>query len=121
MIRRAVPRMTAAVLSEARAYCEAFASDEDPMNWGDHNRRLHTTLYEASGLSYHLEVLHNTLDRIEPYLRAQLLLSDGMDRANREHKGIVDACAAGDAERAAELTRAHILGARDSLRRRWPG
>ncbi len=121
VIRRAVPRMTQAVLDEARACCDAFARDTDPMRWGDHNRRLHATLYAASGLSYHLEVLHKTLDRIEPYLRAQLLLSDGIARANREHKGIVDACAAQDAERAAALTRAHILGARDSLRHSWSG
>lgn len=121
VIRRAVPRMTAAVLAEAHTCCAAFARDENPMNWGDLNRRFHSTLYEASGLAYHMEMLNNSMDRIEPYLRAQLLLSDGMDRANREHRAIVEACAAGEADRAAEMTRAHILGARDSLCRQWPG
>ncbi|MCC5987925.1 MAG: GntR family transcriptional regulator [Pararhodobacter sp.] len=121
VIRHAVPRMTQTVLEEARTFCEAFARDENPMNWGDLNRRFHSTLYEASGLSFHMEVLNNALDRVEPYLRAQLLLSDGMDRANREHRGILEACAAGDGERAAELTRAHIQGARNSLQRRWQG
>ncbi len=121
VIRRAVPRMTDAALAEARACCEAFARDENPMHWGDLNRRFHTTLYEASGLPYHMEMLNNAMDRIEPYLRAQLLLSDGMNRADREHRGIVEACATRDADRAAELTRAHILGARDSLRNQWQG
>ncbi len=121
VIRQAVPRLSAGVLNEARGFCEAFACDEDPMHWGDLNRRFHGTLYEASGLGYHLEVLNKTMDRIEPYLRAQLLLSDGMERANREHRGILEACARGDGERAAELTRAHILGAQESLSRNWQG
>jgi DNA-binding GntR family transcriptional regulator len=115
VIRRAVPRMTPEVLEEARACCEAFAQSTDPMQWGDLNRRFHGTLYAASALPYHLEVLNNAMDRADRYLRAQLLLSDGMARANREHTEIVDACAAGDADRAADLTRQHIHGARESL------
>lgn len=117
VIRRAVPRMSQAVIDEARSCCDAFAQAENPMHWGDLNRRFHATLYEASALPYHMEALNNAMDRVDRYLRAQLLLSDGMDRANREHIAIVEACAARDAERAAELTRVHILGARDSLLR----
>ena len=109
------------MLAEACPCCEAFARDENPMKWGDLNRRFHGTLYQASRLGYHMEMLNNALDRIEPYLRAQLLLSDGMDIANREHRAIVDACSAGDADRAAALTRAHIHGALASLRSRWQG
>ena len=121
VIRQAVPRMTREVLHEAQAHCEAFAHDDNPMAWGTLNRRFHSTLYEASRLNYHVEVLNNALDRIAPYLRAQLLLSDGMDTATNEHLAIFDACAAGDADRAAELTRAHIHGALTSLSSRWRG
>lgn len=119
VIRRAVPRMSQKLLNDARNCCEQFASAEDPMRWGDLNRRFHTALYEASGLPYHMEMLDKAMDRIDPYLRAQILLSDGMERANREHLAIVEACKAKDAGRAAELTRLHILGAKDSLIRHW--
>jgi DNA-binding GntR family transcriptional regulator len=115
VIRQAVPRMTPEVLAEARTCCEAFAQSTDPMQWGDLNRRFHSTLYAASGLPYHMEMLNNAMDRVDRYLRAQLLLSDGMGRADREHRAIVEACAAGDIDRAAELTRQHISGARESL------
>ena len=119
VIRRAVPHMSPQILEEAAQCCEAFARADDPMQWGDLNRRFHTTLYAASGLPYHLEVLNKAMDRIDPYLRAQLLLSDGMQRANREHHLIVDACKSGQADMAADLTRQHILGAQESLSRYW--
>jgi DNA-binding GntR family transcriptional regulator len=119
VIRRAVPHMSPQVLQEAARCCAAFGNAEDPMQWGDLNRRFHTTLYAASGLAYHLEMLNKAMDRIDPYLRAQLLLSDGMQRANREHLMIVDACKSGQADKAADLTRQHIRGAQESLSRHW--
>ncbi|NRP13597.1 HTH-type transcriptional repressor RspR [Aliiroseovarius sp. xm-m-379] len=115
VIRAAVPNMTPAILTEARAYLEAFAKSEDPMEWGNLNRQFHATLYNASGLSFHLEAIESALDRIDRYLRAQLVLSDGMIRANDEHIRILAACERGDADTAAELTRQHILGSKDSL------
>ena len=119
IIRQAVPHMSAMVLETAAHCCDAFGRADDPMQWGDLNRRFHTTLYAPSGLAYHMEMLEKAMDRIDPYLRAQLLLSDGMQRANREHQMIVDACRSGQADMAADLTRQHILGAQESLSRYW--
>lgn len=115
IIRRAVPRMTPEQLANARAACEAFAGAADPMAWGDLNRAFHAALYADSGLPYHLEVTRNAMDRVDRYLRMQLLLSDGVARADAEHQAILRACEAGEADRAADLTRAHIIGVRDSL------
>lgn len=115
VIRRAVPRMTPAITDQAQAYLEAFSQATDPMEYGDLNRSFHATLYGAANLPYHMGVIENSLDRIDRYLRAQLVMSDGMERANREHIGILEACAAGQAETAADLTRQHILGAKVSL------
>lgn len=114
-IRRAVPKMSRETLAEARRCFAEFANSPDPMRWGDLNREFHATLYSASGLTYHLEILRNAMDRVDRYLRAQILLSDGMEQANREHLAILEACEAADADLAAELTAAHIEGARDSL------
>jgi DNA-binding GntR family transcriptional regulator len=115
IIRRAVPRMSPELLREARGYCEAFSASDDPMKWGDLNRAFHATLYNASGFRYHLEVIDNAMDRVDRYLRAQLLLSDGMESANREHRAILEACESNDSDKAAERTRQHILGAKASL------
>lgn len=115
IIRRAVPMMSAPVLQDARGFCEAFAASDQPMEWGELNRQFHTTLYDACGLDYHLDASRNAMNRLERYLRAQLLMSNGMDRANHEHRRIQDACEAGDADLAADLTHQHILGAKESL------
>ncbi|MDA5093145.1 GntR family transcriptional regulator [Aliiroseovarius sp. KMU-50] len=115
VIRTAVPRMTPEILAKARGYLEAFAKSDDPMAWGNLNRKFHATLYNASDLSFHLEAIESALDRVDRYLRAQLVLTDGMARANDEHAHIQEACERGDADLAAELTQQHILGAKDSL------
>lgn len=115
VIRRAVPRMSRELLAEARRYHEAFSASPNPMEWGDLNRSFHGALYKASGLTYHMEIIHNAMDRIDRYLRAQLVLSNGMERANREHTGIIEACERGDGATAARLTSQHIEGAKQSL------
>lgn len=115
VIRRAVPQMSEQVLETAQASWAAFSASSDPMAWGDLNRDFHSALYRASGMQYHLDVIDNAMDRIDRYLRAQLIMSNGMERANAEHIAIWEACVAGNAEHAAELTRQHIVGARESL------
>ncbi|MDR0809117.1 MAG: GntR family transcriptional regulator [Gemmobacter sp.] len=121
VIRAAVPRMTPGLLAEAGAICEALAVERDPQPWGDLNRAFHATLLGASGLSFHLAALGNAMDRLDRYVRAQLLLTEGHERSNTEHRAILAACAAGDADGAADLTVAHIHGAHQSLRAHLDG
>ena len=45
----------------------------------------------------------------------RLVLTHGIERARSEHEGILRAAMARDADAAAGLTRAHILGASRSL------
>lgn len=116
VIRAAVPHMTPALIAEARALCDDFANTSDPMRWGNLNRAFHMTLYRASDLPFHLGTVTNAMDRLDRYVRAQLLLSEGHARANAEHLEILEACARGDAQGAADLTVAHIRGAHAALR-----
>jgi DNA-binding GntR family transcriptional regulator len=115
IIRKAVPNLTRDVLDEARHYLERFHQSTDAMEFGDLNRAFHGALYSVSHKPFHLSVMENAMDRIDRYLRAQLILSDGMERAHKEHLAILEACEKGDGETAAALTAAHILGAKTSL------
>ncbi|MEX3008595.1 GntR family transcriptional regulator [Hoeflea sp. TYP-13] len=115
VIAVSVPRMTSQSLLEARQHFQSFMDSEEPMEWGELNRRFHYALYRDSGLDYHLKVIDNALDRVERYLRAQLLMTEGLEQANREHLQILAACEKGDAVLAADLTRQHILGAKQTL------
>ncbi|KIC16321.1 GntR family transcriptional regulator [Leisingera sp. ANG-Vp] len=120
IIRDAVPRMGPELLAQARQKCEAFAGCKNPMEWGVLNREFHGALYSASTLSFHREAARGAMDRIDRYIRAQLVMSDGMARAEREHLEILTACEEGDARRAADLTRAHVLEAKASLLAHFP-
>ncbi|UWR40201.1 GntR family transcriptional regulator [Phaeobacter inhibens] len=115
IIRAAVANMTQEITDQAHAHLDAFAACDDPMQWGPLNRQFHGTLYSVSGLPYHVEVIESAMDRIDRYLRAQLIMSDGIARSDQEHRDILRACEERDAEKAARLTTAHILAAKTSL------
>ena len=115
VMRLAVPNLDQAVLAAARGYCEEFGRETDPAGWGEINRRFHYTLYAASGRPYYLQIVRTSLDRIDRYLRAQLTLTNGVVRADREHRAILEACLKGDATLASQLTRDHVLDAGRSL------
>lgn len=114
VIRAAVPNLTSEIITMARDFLERFAAATDPMAYGDLNRKFHAALYSVSGLPYHLSVIENSIDRIDRYLRAQLVMS-GIERSNDEHQKILNACEAGDADLAARLTYDHIHDAKISL------
>lgn len=115
VIRRSVLNITAETLSEASRFAEAFAKETDSSQWARLNRLFHYTLYRDSNRPYHLQVVSGALDKIARYLRAQLVLTSGIERARREHAGILAAAMARDSDKAADLTRQHILGAGQSL------
>ncbi|CAM3651798.1 GntR family transcriptional regulator [Parendozoicomonas haliclonae] len=115
VIEKSVENMSEETLAEARKLCDAFTTESDPSLWGERNRLFHETLYKDAGRPFHLKVIDESIDRIDAYLRAQLLLTNGMGRAEKEHLAILEACVNQDGKLAAELTRQHILGSYHSL------
>ncbi|MFN0116181.1 MAG: GntR family transcriptional regulator [Paracoccaceae bacterium] len=115
VIRRSVGSIREETLDEARRCAAEFASETDSGKWAQLNRQFHYTLYRDGAQPFHLHVVSGALDKIGRYLRAQLVLTDGIARARREHQGILQAAIDRDADRAADLTRAHILGASAAL------
>ncbi|GAB5509290.1 MAG: GntR family transcriptional regulator [Hyphomicrobiales bacterium] len=115
VIRQAVDMITDETLAEATAYADQFARVTDSNLWGNLNRKFHYALYKDCERPYHLQIISSALDNVSRYLRAQLVLTSGIERARREHAGILEAAVNRDSEAASALTRAHILGASKSL------
>lgn len=114
-VRYACANMSEESLALAAARTREFGVVGDPTKWGEINREFHYALYRDCGRAYYLQIINAALNRIERYQRLQLTLTEGMERACAEHQAILDACIARDGDRAAELTRTHILGACNSL------
>jgi DNA-binding GntR family transcriptional regulator len=121
IIRDAVPKMSKDLLAKARQSCQAFSTSSNPMEWGDLNREFHDALYSASTLTYFRDIADSAMNRVDRYIRAQLVMSDGMARAAKEHLGILEACERGEADLASSLVKDHILGAKQSLLLHFPG
>ncbi len=117
IVAQAVPRMSNAALAQAKKCCEAFAKERDPVRWGDLNRDFHFSLYRESNLPYHVTAASSALEKTERYLVDQLRIAHSMTRARAEHKAILEACIARDANAAARLTRDHILAAHELFAR----
>jgi DNA-binding GntR family transcriptional regulator len=115
VIHRSVCNISDEALKLATSYCDAFSASAEPSKWGDLNRLFHYSLYQECGRPYYLQIVNGALGRIERYQRVQLTITNGLERANKEHRAILKACVARDADMAAELTRRHILGASRSL------
>lgn len=115
VIHHAVSQMSDEALADARRYSDAFVQETDPAKWSVLNRNFHNSLYRDANRPYYVHIIKSTIDRVERYLRAQIILTDGMQKAHNEHVGILNACIARDADLAAQLTRSHIRGASESL------
>lgn len=120
ILRRAVPRMSDATKQLAVLHCNDFSNSVDPLAWARLNRTFHHTLYADSDQTFTKEVADNAMDRVDRYIRALLVASNGMAKAKNEHLSILNACLSGDADLAAELLREHILGAKESLLTSFP-
>ncbi len=116
IIKRSVENIRPETLKQARRYCEEFSDEKDAGKWGEWNRLFHETLYQDANYPFHLKTVREAIDRVDSYIRAQLVLTHGMTKARAEHLEILSACEQGDADRAAEMTRQHIEGAYRSLK-----
>ncbi|MBD9413590.1 GntR family transcriptional regulator [Pseudomonas sp. PDM16] len=119
-IRLAVPNMTEDTFAAAERICEAFLGEEDVGRWAELNWQLHACLYEPAQRPFLVNLIRSIHDKLERYLRMQMSLSEGKDRADHEHRDIIDACRAGDADTAARLIEEHINGVCQTLYEHLP-
>ena len=115
VICKAVANIELTTLEQAALYAEKFAESQSPEEWTHYNRLFHCALYDAANLPFHMSIIHSILDRTERYLRAQLVLSHGMQRAINEHQQLLLFCRDKNALAAKALTIDHVKHAKFSL------
>ena len=115
VIYKAVTNIKSTSLEQAAIFAEKFAESQSPEEWTQYNRLFHCLLYDAANLPFHMSIIHSILDRTERYLRAQLVLSNGMQRAITEHQQLLLFCRNKNALAAKALTIDHVKHAKISL------
>lgn len=110
VLRLAIPNMSEATFTRAERICDEFIGENNIGRWAELNWELHACLYEPAQRPFLVGLIRSIHDKLERYLRLQMSLSEGKDRADHEHREIIAACRARDVERAVTLLDEHIIG-----------
>jgi DNA-binding GntR family transcriptional regulator len=100
--------------THALAFEQAVADGDIPA-WGKANHRFHVALYSPAQRPRTLEIVGRLHAQCDRFVRLQLTLTHGMQRAIREHRAILAAAKSRDAVRLTRLVRDHILQAGQGL------
>lgn len=113
--RHAVPNCTAEDLASAETVLKDMDREKDPVRWLSLNRDFHLCLYRASHRERLLKFASHLRVIVERYLRLSLGILKGFDIAQREHRAILAAYRAGNAELAARHVGAHLRRTADFI------
>jgi DNA-binding GntR family transcriptional regulator len=110
-IKLAVPRLGPGELAQLQALVDemvALADAEDVEGFFRANAAFHATFVEASGNAMLQETMSRLLGQMGRYQMRSVALRGSLRRSTVEHKAILRAVRAGDAEKAVRLLGEHI-------------
>nr|WP_236617160.1 GntR family transcriptional regulator [Halomonas anticariensis] len=110
--RLAARRITAeelAALHEALERCEKAAKAGDTDEYYYENEGFHHCIYAASHNGFLANEARQLKQRLKPYRRLQLQVRHRMDTSLAEHREIVKAIEAGEAQAAEDALRQHVI------------
>jgi DNA-binding GntR family transcriptional regulator len=106
--RRMTPVEQAALLA-AHAACNAARDALDADDYYYKNEAFHEAIYAGSHNGFLIDQTRALYRRLRPYRRLQLRVRDRIASSYAEHDAVVQAILNGDGERAAQLTREHVM------------
>jgi DNA-binding GntR family transcriptional regulator len=111
LLARSAPRLTAEDFAGIDAILREYSAElraQNVMRWGELNTILHMRLYARADRPQIQAIVDKLLMASDRYTRLQLLHTDGLERAEREHAEIVGLCRAGKFAGAGETLARHI-------------
>lgn len=106
---RRIEREALDELDRALRECADHAAADDADGYYYANARFHGIVYDSGGNEFLSGQVHALKRVLQPYRRLQLRVPDRMRRSLAEHREIAAAIAAGDAEKAENAAREHVL------------
>ena len=88
--------------------CEAYLLEDNSEDYYEANRKFHFFLYQLSHNGFLIEQASNLHNRLHPYRRLQLRVSNRMGHSFEEHQDILDAIINHDEDLAENRLKAHV-------------
>ena len=114
-IHRAASRLTQEQLDRAAAMLDRAEAMSDGGAWGSLDVEFHQMIYDLDARPRHQELITGLLRQVDRYWLSHGLMLQHRDRFDREHRELLGAIRARDAERAARLLAIHLGGASELL------
>jgi DNA-binding GntR family transcriptional regulator len=117
---QAIDNMTEETLVQAgeilAIYDHALETGTRVENWSELNYEFHSTLYGPANKPLTMEIIEGLNTNSDRYIRLQLLLTDGILKAEDEHRQLLNLCRGRDKHAAVVLLRKHILEAGEAIK-----
>lgn len=114
-IRRAVPNLTTENLVRAASLLDLAEQTDDGATWGALDMEFHSLVYHLDDRPRFQELITELLRRVDRYWLSYSLMLKYRDNFEREHRALLSALTARDADRAVALLDAHLVGACERL------
>jgi DNA-binding GntR family transcriptional regulator len=106
---RRISKAQEEALVAAEQACEEVRACGDPDLYSERNDVFHGIIYAASQNAFLVEQAWVLRRRLRPYRRLQLRIRDRIPNSLNEHAAIVAAIRAGEADKANQLLREHVM------------
>ena len=114
-VTHAIPNLRADVARELEGLIGRMRRTEDARKWLKLNDQFHLKLYEAADRPRLSNLIDTLRDASAPYIHMFVASRPASQRANEEHKEILDACVRRDAAGARRAIRDHLRSASRDL------
>lgn len=104
----AVPRMSSSAIAQATDILDEAEGTDSIERWGELNWAFHASLYEPTNRQKLTQLIRQTSNQTEPYIRVLISNSSYRSTAEREHRAILEACSLQNGEAASALLGQHI-------------
>jgi DNA-binding GntR family transcriptional regulator len=117
LTRIAVPNVGRAELTRMSALIDRMEADPSPAEWLECNTAFHALIYLQANRPRMIQITEQLRRLTDRYLYLHVGVFGDKAHLHEEHRRIYDAVSRGDANAAAELTRAHLVTSHDFILR----
>ncbi len=118
-IGRAIPNLSRGALGTAEDIYDAMSTATDGTTFGQLDVQFHTTLYTPSQRPRLLQLITTLRNQVTQALYSTAPLNTFGPIAQPEHRAILDACHAGDADTAVAAVRTHLTSSANYVSNIW--